>query len=109
MEANKWEKWEKTRAKGTLHYVLSYGFLFGIPVGFFVMFGNYLFSFFYPSNSSIFQFNNLFVHLGFSLIFGFIYGIVDWFFSETAYQRSRKNKDFNIWIPKQKDISKISE
>jgi len=101
MEFNKWEKWEKTRARGTFHYVVIHGILgFGIPLGLFMWLCDY---FIFQRNENHFELSYLVLHFGICLAGGFIYRLIDWFFSETAYQRSRKNKDFNIWIPKQKD------
>lgn len=99
MEENKWIYWEKTRANGTFYFVVMKGFIiaFASGTGFFILqFLNYD----YDLSVKIYNFS---IFILFALIFGFIWGLIEWFFSESAYQRSRNNKDFNIWIPKQKD------
>lgn len=104
MESDKWQLWEKIRAKGTWHYVFFRGILgWGIPFGVFF----WLFQFFNSRDSIdreiILELEFLIFFISLCLIVGFFVGLVGWFFTETAYQRSRKNKDFNIWIPKQKE------
>jgi hypothetical protein len=94
---DKWESWKKTRAKGTLHFVVTKGLImsFSATISFSILSLLY-----YDFDKKISEFP---FYIFFGLIGGFIWGIIDWFFSETAYQRSRKNKDFDIWIPKQKN------
>ncbi len=104
MEANKWENWGKIRAKGTWNFVFFRGILgWGIPFGIFF----WIYQFFNSRDSIdreiLFEIGYLFFFISVCLIGGFSWGILMCFFSETSYQRSRKNKDFNIWIPKQKD------
>ena len=99
METNKWEKWEKTRAKGTFIYLISHGFVLGFSFGVAFLADKL----FHSENGFLINPDKFLLLICFGFIGGLIWGLIEWFFSETAFQRSRKNKDFNIWIPKQKD------
>ncbi|WP_117170516.1 hypothetical protein [Paraliobacillus sediminis] len=79
-----WQRWEKIRKMGKWKYVLLYGVLLGGILFFLISWGlDYFFT-----NT----FEALPVYILNAVIFGLIYGIISWFFSETRYKKYFDNK-----------------
>jgi hypothetical protein len=101
-KAVKLEIWKKIRTKGTFHFIFSITLLFTAIGTISTFISKY---FIYPEEFQSLLNNRakLIFHFVYPLICGLIISNLIWFFSESSYQRSLNNKDFNIWIPKQKN------
>lgn len=105
--AKKWEKWEKTRSKGTLHYVITQGVMYLIVflvLGFLfdflrALYNSDLESFFVLQNYYVKYLTNERITAG--IIGASVSGFITWGIFETDYQKSRNNENFNFWIPRQ--------
>jgi len=81
MKDDQVKKWELTRVKGPLHFVLFRGvLLWGLPMFIFMAFVNKPFSDGFTSNAAI-------VHYVVWPIAGILFGAVTWYMSERIYKK----------------------
>ncbi len=94
---NTFAKWEKTRTKGLLRFVIFAGLYFG--VGFSILFSFFIFTIgklLSQRKSEIFFETEFFIFfIAVSLASGFLWSTIIWYLSEAKYQKYIINKNLS--------------